>query len=104
MIKVLAKAIVVIILQYINVSNQHMEHLKLHNIICQLHLNLKTKKRKDIEYGHWQNPPPNKGRIYTYSFQVQVYLRDITNSVPDHCIKVNTAIKQVTQTFWFPDV
>ena len=38
MIEVLPNAMVVIILQYINVSNQHIIHLKL---ICQLYLNKK---------------------------------------------------------------
>lgn len=33
--------------------------------------------------------------------EVQVYLGDIAGLVPDHCNKVNTAIKQITQIFWF---
>ena len=38
--EVLANATVVIILQYINTSNQHI-HLKLTQVICQLYINLK---------------------------------------------------------------
>lgn len=32
---------------------------------------------------------------------LQAYLRDIAGSFPDHCNKVNAAIKRVTYTFWF---
>lgn len=39
MMEVLAKAMVVIILQYISVSNQYVIHLNLDNAICQLYLN-----------------------------------------------------------------
>ena len=37
--QVLARVIMVIILQYVSISNQHVVHLKLHNVICQLYLN-----------------------------------------------------------------
>lgn len=37
--KVLANATVVIVLQNINVANQHAVHLNLHNIMCQLYPN-----------------------------------------------------------------
>ena len=30
------------------------------------------------------------------------YFRDFVGSVPNHCIEASIAIKQVTQTFWFP--
>lgn len=40
----LADAMVVIISQYINVSNQHVYILNLHNIICQSCLNKLVKK------------------------------------------------------------
>lgn len=39
MIEVLADTTVVIILQYINVPSQHVEHLKLHNVTCQFYFN-----------------------------------------------------------------
>lgn len=39
--EVLANAKVVIMLQYINVPNQHTIHLNLHNVVCQLCLNFK---------------------------------------------------------------
>ena len=39
-------AMVVIILQYINVSNQHMFTLNLYNVICQLYLNKAGKGRR----------------------------------------------------------
>ena len=43
----------VIILQYINVSNQQAVHLKLHNVICQLCLSKAGKKYKIAETGNW---------------------------------------------------
>ena len=36
------------------------------------------------------------------SRSLQEYLEDIAGSIPDHHNKVNIAIKQVTQIFWFP--
>ena len=42
--EVLAKAMVVIILQYISVSNQHVYTLNLHKVICQLYFNKAGKK------------------------------------------------------------
>ena len=33
---------------------------------------------------------------------LQAYLRETAGSVPDLCNQVNIAIKQVTQSFWFP--
>ena len=48
--EVLANAMVLIILQYVSVSNQHLVHLKfkcqLCNIIHQLHLNKPGEKKK----------------------------------------------------------
>ena len=44
----LANAMVVIISQYINVSNQHVYILNLHNIICQSCLNKLVKKIQAI--------------------------------------------------------
>ena len=41
----LPNAMVVIILQYINVSNKHLYILNLHNVICQLYLNKTREKR-----------------------------------------------------------
>ena len=40
--------------------------------------------------------------MQTQKIKVPAYLRDIASSVPDHHNKVNIAIKQVTQIFWFP--
>lgn len=45
--KVLANTTVVIILQYITVSNQHFLYLELTHVICQLYLN-KAGRKKDI--------------------------------------------------------
>ena len=42
--KVLANITVVIILQYISLSNQHFVHLELEHVICQLYLNEAGKK------------------------------------------------------------
>ena len=42
--EVLANVMVVIILQYRRASNQHIVHLKLHNVICQLYLKYAEKK------------------------------------------------------------
>ena len=33
---------------------------------------------------------------------IQADLRSRAGSVPDHCVKANITIKQVTRTFWFP--
>ena len=35
-------------------------------------------------------------------FIPQTHLRDIAGPVPDHCNKVNAAMKKVTHIFWFP--
>ena len=45
MTDVLANAKVVIILQCINLSNQHVTNLDLHNFICQLYLNKAGKNK-----------------------------------------------------------
>ena len=34
--------------------------------------------------------------------QISKYLRDTMGSVPGHCNKANSAIKQVTLVIWFP--
>ena len=34
--------------------------------------------------------------------ELQAYIGDVVNLVPDPGDKVNIAIKQVTQNFWFP--
>lgn len=52
MMQVLANTIVIIILQYINVSNKHMYTLNLHAIICKLYLN---KARKNISISTFVN-------------------------------------------------
>ena len=36
------------------------------------------------------------------SWQLQSYLRDIVGLVPEHCNKVNIAIKCTASIFWFP--
>ena len=36
------------------------------------------------------------------NFILQTHLRDIAGPVPDHCNKMNTAMKKVTQIFWLP--
>ena len=45
MTDVLANAKVIIILQCINLSNQHVTNLDLHNFICQLYLNKARKNQ-----------------------------------------------------------
>lgn len=50
MIEVLANAMVIIILQYINVLNQHAVTLNLHNIIYQLYLNKTGGGGKKLKY------------------------------------------------------
>lgn len=37
-----------------------------------------------------------------YKDKVQAYLREIPGLLPDHPNKVDTAMKQVKGTFWFP--
>ena len=44
----LTRAIVVIILQYIQISNHYAVYLKLINVVCQLYLN--KKEQKNITY------------------------------------------------------
>jgi len=51
MIKVLANAPIVITLQQINVSGHHIVHLILPNVVCQLHLSVKS---------GWEDKPENK--------------------------------------------
>ena len=55
----------------------------------------------------WVAISPSKGlswpRDWTcISCVLQAYLRDILSSVPDHCNKMNIAIKWVTHVFDFP--
>lgn len=49
-----------------------------------------------ILYLLWNIKGTNKG--------VQTYLRDISDSVPNHQDKANTTIKQVVRIFWFPNI
>ena len=44
MTEVLAKAVVVIILQYLNVSNQKTVHQNFYDVICQLYLKISDKQ------------------------------------------------------------
>lgn len=47
MMQVLGNALVVIVLQYLSVWNEHMYTLNLNNAICQLDLN-KAGRKKDV--------------------------------------------------------
>ena len=53
--KVLANTMLVIILQYTNVSNQHVVYINLIQLICQLYYN-KEQANKNLKQSRWPSP------------------------------------------------